>query len=279
MSATIEPGLYRAGSGEPMVLLHGFTDTWRTWRPLLAELVPYFEVIAPTLPGHSEGPAIENAVTPHSFTDMADLAEEVLDQHGVETAHFVGNSLGGGVSLELAKRGRARSVVGLSPAGGLDFGNRAEALRIQRQFQRIQTLTRRNLRLLPWVMRSPVRRRLALRDAMQRGDLVSASHATEMARRSLECEVVEDVYAVLRHGQPWMTDLHTIDAPTLIVWGEKDKILPIDRHSARLRNEIPNVQFRSLPGIGHVPMHDDPELISKLIRDFALQAERARSNS
>ena len=276
MTATIEPGLYRAGAGEPLVLLHGFTDTWRTWRPLLSELTQHFEVIAPTLPGHSDGPVLEASETPRSFTDMADLAEELLDELGVDTAHFAGNSLGGGLSLELAKRGRARSVIGLSPAGGLDFGNRGEALRILRQFQRMQTMTRRNMRVLPWVMKSPLRRRMALLDAMQRGDRVPAGDAVEMARRTLECEVVEDVYEVLRHGQPWLRDLDKIEAPTLIVWGEKDKILPIDRHSARLRNEIPNMQFRSLPGIGHVPMHDNSKLIASMIRDFALESERKR---
>lgn len=50
------PALYRTGSGEPLVLLHGFTGTWRHWRPLLAELAARYEVIAPTLAGHDGGP-------------------------------------------------------------------------------------------------------------------------------------------------------------------------------------------------------------------------------
>jgi len=280
MTATISPELYRAGSGEPLVLLHGVTDTWRTWRPILGELVPYFDVIAPTLHGHSDGPHLARGDDPRSFADMADLAEETFDALGLDTFHLAGNSLGGGLALELAKRGRARSVVGLSPAGGLDPGNRTEALRILKQFQRMQAMTRQNQRLLPWVMRSPLRRRLALLDAMQRGDQMLAADAIDMARRSMECDVVlEDMFAVLRHGQPWMENLDQIAAPTLVVWGEKDRILPMDRHTDRLRREIPGVQFRSLPGIGHVPMHDDPRLIGGMIRTFALAAEAARSGS
>jgi pimeloyl-ACP methyl ester carboxylesterase len=51
----ISPALYRAGEGEPVVLLHGFTGTWRHWRPVLADLVARYEVIAPTLAGHDGG--------------------------------------------------------------------------------------------------------------------------------------------------------------------------------------------------------------------------------
>jgi len=280
MTATISPELYRAGAGEPLVLLHGVTDTWRTWRPILGDLVPYFDVIAPTLHGHSDGPELLAGDDPRSFADMADLAEETFDALGLETFHIAGNSLGGGLALELAKRGRARSVVGLSPGGGMDMGNRTEALRILKMFKRMQAMTRNNQRLLPWVMGSPARRRLALRDAMQRGHLMPAGDAIEMARRSIECDVVlEDLFAVLRHGEPWLSDLDQISTPTLIAWGEKDRILPMELHTDRLRNEIPGVQFRSLPGIGHVPMHDDPRLIGGMIRKFALAAEAARSGT
>jgi pimeloyl-ACP methyl ester carboxylesterase len=276
--STISPELYRAGTGEPLVLLHGLTDTWRTWRPIFGDLVPYFDVIAPTLHGHSDGPELLASDDPRSFSDMADLAEESFDALGLDTFHVAGNSLGGGLALELARRGRARSVVGLAPAGGLDRGNRTEALRILKQFKRMQAMTRSNQRMLPWVFRSPVRRRLALLDAMQRGDQMLPTDAVEMARRSLDCTVVlDDVFAVLSHGEPWMEGLDQISVPTLVVWGEKDRILPIDRHTERLRREIPGVEFRSLPGIGHVPMHDDPRLIGSMIRKFALAAESARA--
>jgi pimeloyl-ACP methyl ester carboxylesterase len=277
MAAEITPGMYRAGSGEPLVLLHGATDTWRTWRPVLGDLVPHFDVIAPTLHGHSDGPHLAESADPRSFSDMADLAETVFEELGLDTFHVAGNSLGGGLALELAKRGRTRSVIGLSPAGGLNHGHRTEALRIMRQFQRIQGMTRRNLRLLPWVLQSPMRRRLALLDAMERGHLMQHADALDMARRSLECDIVlDDLYAVLRYGAPWLDGLEEIDCPVLIAWGEKDRILPIDRHSQRLRDEIAGVEFRALPRIGHVPMHDDPALIGLMIRDFALAAERSR---
>src|SRR3954469_12953773 len=110
----LSPALYRAGHGEPLVLVHGFTATWRCWLPVLAELVPRFEVIAPTLHGHDGGPTPPGGPA-RSITQAGDDLERWLDEQDVGIAHFAGNSMGGALALEMAKRGRARSVVALSP--------------------------------------------------------------------------------------------------------------------------------------------------------------------
>lgn len=100
--------------------LHGFTDTWRTWELVLPELERHHDVLAPTLPGHAGGPAIEGEVSDAMFVDAI---ERAMDEVGFETAHIVGNSLGGYLSLQLAARGRAESVVALAPAGGWAEGD------------------------------------------------------------------------------------------------------------------------------------------------------------
>ena len=77
-------------------------------------------MLAPTLAGHAGGPAIEGEVTDAA---IADAVERAMDEAGFETAHLVGNSLGGYIALQLAARGRARSVVALAPAGGWAVGD------------------------------------------------------------------------------------------------------------------------------------------------------------
>jgi pimeloyl-ACP methyl ester carboxylesterase len=277
----ISPALYRAGDGEPLVLIHGFTATWRCWLPLLAELVPRFEVIAPTLHGHDGGTALPAHEKPHDIARAADFLEERLDQLGVGRAHLVGNSLGGALALELAKRDRARSVVGISPAGGLRPGDAKAAKQIIRVFTRMQKATTASLDHLPRVMARPRLRRLALRDVMARGHQVPAAEAVALARSSVRCEIVEDVYAVLRSGGAALHDLDRIAVPTLILWGDKDRILPLDTHAPRLRDEIRGAAFRVLPGIGHTPMWDDPGVLTKAIVDFttAVPAEPAAAVS
>jgi pimeloyl-ACP methyl ester carboxylesterase len=268
----ISPALYRAGEGEPLVLIHGFTATWRCWLPILGELVPRFEVIAPTLHGHDGGSPLPPSEHPHSIARAADLLEQHLDELGVGSAHLAGNSLGGALALELAKRGRARSVVGISPAGGLRPGDEAAAKQIIKVFSRMQKTTTKSLKILPKVMARPGLRRLALRDVMTRGHQVPAAEAVGLARSSVRCEIVEDVYAVLRAGQASLPDLDKIDVPVLITWGDKDRILPMPAHSPRLREEIRGLEFRVTPGVGHTPMWDDPGLFATTIGDFAERA-------
>lgn len=269
---TISPALYRAGAGEPLVLIHGFTATWRCWLPVLAELVPHFEVVAPTLHGHDGGRPVPRTDQPFGIARAADHLEEHLDELGIGTAHLVGNSMGGALALELAKRGRARSLVGISPAGGLRPGDQAGAKQVIKVFSRMQMATNKSLALLPKVMARPNLRRLALRDVMTRGHQVPAAEAIGLARSSVRCDVVEDVFAVLRSGEASLLDLDKIDVPTLITWSDKDRILPIDVHAPRLREEIRGLEFRVTPGVGHTPMWDDPGLFSRSIIDFVARA-------
>src|SRR5688572_499623 len=135
--AELSPALYRAGTGEPLVLIHGFTATWRCWLPVLGLLVPRFEVIAPTLHGHDGGPTPPQ--TARTLAQAADHFEALLDELGVGTAHLAGNSMGGALALELAKRGRARSVVAISPGGGWEEGDRKEVERIDRKSTRLNS--------------------------------------------------------------------------------------------------------------------------------------------
>ena len=266
---------YRAGEGEPLVLVHGFTATWKCWKPVLADLVPRFDVFAPTLHGHDGGPAVPDEPS-RSIGEAAAHLETLLDEQGIETAHFAGNSMGGALSLEMAKRGRARSVVAISPGGGWEEDDDIEPERIIKWFARNRALGQRTEKHLVHVMRRPGLRRLALRDVMARGDQVPAEDAVELAVSSNRCMVVDDVFETIRSGSARVRDLDQLDVPVLLAWGTKDRILPLEKHSAYFLRSIPGVQYRELPGLGHTPMWDDPNGIAALIADFATRAAQAR---
>ena len=108
--------LHRGGTGTPLLCVHGFMDTWRTWELVLPQLEARHDVLAPTLPGHAGGPP---AARPFTWADATDALERAMDGAGVERAHVVGNSLGGFLALQLAARGRADSVVGPYTIGPL----------------------------------------------------------------------------------------------------------------------------------------------------------------
>jgi pimeloyl-ACP methyl ester carboxylesterase len=263
----ISPGLYRAGSGEPMVLLHGFTGTWRHWRPLLGDLVARYEVIAPTISGHDGGPEFPPG-TELTLEGATDLLESQLDALGVTSAHIVGNSMGGALALELAKRGRALTVVALAPGGGWNAGD-GEAQRLARYFARQIRLTRRLERRIGAIMRQPNARHAALRDVMRHGELVAPADAVDITRSSLRCSIAEHVIAALSADRGvTVHDLDRIECPVLLATPEYDRILPPALHAPRYRREIPGVHARVLLGCGHVPMWDDTHMVLSTIVDF-----------
>lgn len=261
----ISPSLYRAGQGEPLVLLHGFMSTWHQWRPVMADLVPYFEVIAPTLAGHLGGPPYDE--DENTLAAAGDAMERHLDELGVGRAHLVGNSMGGALVLELAKRGRALSVIAIAPGGGWapDSG---EADRLARLFARQRQLARVFGPIVPALIESPLLRRLAMHDVMRHGELVPPADVVQMMRASLQCPIFPRVIDALRSDHARLIDLDQISAPTLIAWPRDDRMLPMGRHADRFRAEIPGVEFRVLEGVGHVPTWDDPQLVADLIREF-----------
>jgi pimeloyl-ACP methyl ester carboxylesterase len=264
----LSPALYRAGSGEPLLLLHGFTGAWHHWRPLLGELVARYEVIAPSLAGHDGGKPLPTG-TMLTFASSTDLLEEHLDEMGLDTVHAVGNSMGGALALELAKRGRARSVVALAPAGGWTRGD-GEAPRLARFFARQLRLTRRSAARMASIVSRPSVRRLALRDIMRHGELVAPADALELARSSLRCTVSAEAIEALAADREGLVlgDLDRIACPVRLVSPQFDRILPAARHAPRYRREIPAVDSVTLAGCGHVPMWDDTRLVLRTITEF-----------
>jgi pimeloyl-ACP methyl ester carboxylesterase len=175
--------------------------------------------------------------------------------------------MGGALALELAKRGRARSVVAFSPGGGWELGSR-EPQRIARFFARQMRVIRASHKQIPQLMRRPCARRFALRDIMCHGELLSPAEAADLSLDPLGCTVVNDVLVSLRSGRAHLEKLEDVAAPTLIAWAELDRILPLATCSVRFRREIPNAEFRVLPHVGHVPMWDDTRLIVDTIIDW-----------
>jgi pimeloyl-ACP methyl ester carboxylesterase len=250
-----------------LLLLHGFTGTWRHWLPLLDELAARYEVIAPTLAGHDGGPPFD-VHGPLTFESSADHLERHLDEIGVGAAHVVGNSMGGALALELAKRGRAHSVVALAPAGGWSEGD-GEAKRLARLFARQRRMTGLNAKRIPLLMGRPRSRRLALRDVMRHGELVSPVEAVDLALTSVRCPIAPKAIEALRADRGLaLQSLDRIACPVLLASPEFDRILPAERHAPRYKREIPGVESRMLPDCGHAPMWDDTQLVLRTISEF-----------
>jgi pimeloyl-ACP methyl ester carboxylesterase len=262
---------FRVGSGEPLVLVHGFTCTPLVWHPLLDGLRDRFDVLAVTLAGHVGGATLTIG-SGRAVDALADQVERDMDVAGLQTAHVVGNSLGGWVALELAHRGRVRSVVALAPAGGWERDSREER-RLKALFTRTHVMSSRMLPYLPRLVTRPRLRRLLLAQALAHGDRLDPASAYWITRDLVECPALFELMdAILRDG-PAM-GFERIECPVLLAWGTKDRVLPLRRYSPRMRGLLPEAAWQVLRGLGHMPMADDPELVVSTIAGFIAQAER-----
>lgn len=255
---------YRGGRGDPLLLIHGAFYTWRAWQALLPDLESSFEVLAPTLLGHLEGDRLPVGVATGIET-LADGLERELDLAGWDTAHIAGSSLGGLLALELAQRGRARSVVALAP-GGDRPGSRYGERRIAVIFTVTHALARR---LLPHADRLCARargRRLLLSWVCAHPERLTAAQAAHAVRAMAQCPT----YLGLKRAipPPSARELDQVGCPVLLAWSTKDRVLPFKRYGRTYREALPFAELRMLPDVGHVPMMDDPAGIATLIRDF-----------
>jgi pimeloyl-ACP methyl ester carboxylesterase len=269
-----ELGSHRGGSGDPLVLIHGFSNTWRVWKPVLATLEAHHDVLAVGLAGHFDCAPLPQGVEP-TIDALVDALERDMDAAGFETAHLTGNSLGGWLALELARRGRARSVVAIS-AGGWEPGSREE--------RRLVRLFRQAHKLTSWLgprAERMARRRLGrwflFRSAAAKPSRIDPEEAAYATRAFVECPVyLAGLEAVTRDGPP--RDFKGVQCPVLLTWAGSDRIVPMKRYSQHFRELFPEAEFRVLPKVGHIPMSDDPDLVAETILDFALRhAEREAS--
>jgi pimeloyl-ACP methyl ester carboxylesterase len=278
MSSTTRPhaatsgGFYSGGSGTPLVLLHGVGGTWRAWTPILPLLEGRHTVVALTLPGHPGGPPLPDGIAP-SVAALVDGVAAELDRRGIDQAHLVGNSLGGWICLELARRGRARSVVVFGPAGAWRSRGRARALLggMRLSFFLVRKLARRADSLVRrrWV------RWLLLATQVHDPDHVPPEELAHSIRTSVDAGVVPALLRTIAH--------HSIEVlpenpacPVKVVWAEKDRIIPFAHFGAPLMDRLPGAELVRIPGIGHVPMWDAPSEVAREILEMTAACDVAR---
>jgi pimeloyl-ACP methyl ester carboxylesterase len=261
---------------EKVALIHGFSATPATWDAVLPALEAQHDVHLVGLLGHhGTDPWPDDLEV--SLDAIVDGAERSLDDAGLDTAHLVGNSLGGWVALQLAARGRARSVVALSPAGGWHPGDPAQR-KIEALFRRQHKVGTFALRNLTGLMRRPRFRKLAFRDVVVNGDRIPPAVAVDMLRSSVECPIYFEFLDSVQRT-PFGDLAGEIDCPVLIAWGTKDRILPYATTTERLRALVPQARWRELPNQGHMPQWDDPEGTARLILDEIAAATPAPASA
>ena len=244
----------RQGSGPPLVLLHGLGHRRQAWDPVVPLLAARHEVVTVDLPGFGASPARGGA---RWREDLAAAVAAFIADLGLDRPHVAGNSLGGALALELAVSGQVASATALAPAGFWLTWERRWALALLHTLRTVAFLPTPALRA---AARSARIRTLAYGLLVGRPERLTAELvlADALAMRSGAA-----FRAVARHGHDY-TLRGTPRCPVTVAWGTRDRLL-LHRQAARARALLPDARHVDLPGCGHSPMNDDPELVASVI--------------
>lgn len=253
----------RSGGGPPLVLLHGVGHHRQGWRPVAERLDGDFDVIACDSPGFGRSPALRDGVAP-TIPAYTDAFAAFFAQLGLDRPHVAGNSMGGAIALELARRGAVRSATALSPAG---FWTPRERRFCQLSLGVLRTLPR------------PVRPLVVALARTRPGRIALFAQNFGMPARLPADEAVatlRDAWAAPAFaGALAAFDAYTFGRPeelrgqpVTVAWGDRDRLLLYGRQAPRARRLLPWARHVTLRA-GHVPFFDDPVAVADVIRATA----------
>ena len=270
-------GYRRGGQGPVLLLLHGIAGSSLTWVPAMRLLESDYTVLAPDFLGHG---ASEKPPGDYSLGNFASTMRDFLDLLGIDRATVVGQSWGGGVAMQFAYQfpERCERLV-LVDAGGLG--------REVNWILRLMALPGGEYlmpALFPAFVRNwgdPVIRRFGGRGFRN-------SQAAEMWRSYKSLTDAESRHAFVRTMRsvidPGGQSVSAVDRlyltahmPTLIVWGDHDRIIPVD-HAYLAHEAIPNSRLEVMEGVGHYPHVEEPVRFVEILRDFLRTTEPSRFN-
>ncbi len=258
-----------AGEGPPLVLVHGLGDSHRTWSPVVRRLAERYRVLMPDLPGHGLS-ARPNAT--YSLAWHASMLASWLELLGLHEVDLVGHSFGGGVAqwLLIDHHTKVRRLA-LVSAGGLGH-DVAVALRlasipgmIERIGQPFMAVgTKFAMRILGCPFNAEEANALAWMNS-------KPGSAVAFAR------TVKDVINLRGQRRSIWDGAHLVPTlpPILLVWGERDSVIPI-HHGAALSTLAEGVSFARFPDCGHYPHRECPDAFVDSLMGF-LADETVRS--
>ena len=216
---------YVGGQGSDLVLLHGLGGTWEVWQPVIPALEARHRVIALTLPGHYGGPDYRGEGDA-SVAGLADQLIAILQAQGVTQAHVAGNSLGGWLSIELARRGFARSVTALSPAGGwrTDDDYRAISIRFRIAYALIGVI----LFVATLFSGSTWLRKALTRQTMEHGERLRPADFLGALKAMKETRIFRALLRTMGRDGP-VAPLDPGRVPVRVAWGGCDAVIPYPR--------------------------------------------------
>lgn len=250
-----------------MLLLHPFLISQLVWNDVARQLADSgsYEVFAPTMAGHNGGP--RSGTWFLSSSVLADHVERQLDELGWDTAHIVGNSLGGWVAFELERRGRARTVTGIAPAGGWTRWTPAK-FEVIAKFVGGMPFWIFARFLGPRALGLPGTRRLSTLPISGTPDGVTDEQLAAIVDDVAHCPAYFQLL-VKSLWNPGLLELAQTAVPAHLVLCQKDRVFPGPRSHRYFQAQLPKgTKITELDGVGHIPMFEAPQRVTEVISGF-----------
>lgn len=241
---------YTAGTGEPLVVIHGGGGDARTWWHNIIELAEKYTVYAPDLPGYGGSQPL---VGEYFIPELSEFVERFAASLGLDKFHLVGHSLGGGVALNYALRAphRIKKLVLISSLClGREIALWVRLLSVPAMLRIVGSIVMGMFDFITWIIKTlllPVE------------FIVPLSRASVAIGGSIT--TIKEQTLVLAHR------LSEIEFPTLLVWGARDPIVPV-RHAYAAAQVIPDCQVKVFKNRGHNVHRDELEQFSHIVRGF-----------
>lgn len=254
----------RAGSGYPLVLLHGLVGSARNWRQNISFLANHANVFALDLCNMGESERVPGMDT--SLEATADRVVAAMDALGLKEADIAGHSHGGAVAMMLAARhpGRVRRLILFAPANPYcDLGRHLVAF-----YQtRFGVWFARQIPFFPRMLKAVALSRMY-------GD---PSRVTEQALGGYIDGLgvpgtVDHILGIVRGWSTDMANLRTVlaqlaEKPTLLIWGDRDRAVGL-ASARQLARTLRRSSLIVLPGVGHIAFEEMPDACNRAIRDW-----------
>lgn len=247
----------RCGSGPALILVHGLGSCKEVWDPLVDLLADVRDVIAVDLPGFGSSPL----AGPCRVDTLVDRVEKLIEELGLDGPEVAGNSMGGAIALELARRRVASSATAFSPIG---LWNTPELWWCQTATRTLHLfLTKMNRLSVGLLTRQPGKQLLRLMFGKP-GNLSESQLRMNFTGVQRATGFTEAVGSFADYRFHRGTELDSI--PVTIAWGSRDILLPWRSQSRRARSALPKATHVTLTGSGHVPFTDDPITCANILR-------------
>ena len=254
------------GKGPPLLLIHGFGASTYTWRYVAPALAQTHRVIAVDLKGfgQSDKPFDER----YSVFDQAELLAQLIEDKDLRNLTLVGHSFGGGIALLLALEANERLEGRISRLVLLDTIAYPQHIPVFFRLLDVPLVSQLGVRMVPPSVQTRVALKIAYLDDSKIDDDEVEIYAAPLKTAAGKHAIIHSARQIMPKDLAEIAERYnTIQLPTLILWCDHDRIVPLEV-GLKLRRTLPNSIFRLVEDCGHMPQEEQPASTLQLIKGF-----------